>query len=89
MKEKILESSGGHRKTRSKVTRKGQITIPASFRNRNAIKVGSSVELIEAGHRLIVEPIPELLDQVGIDKGRYSPLKLKKMLDESRSKNWR
>jgi len=32
--------------------------------------------------------VPNLLDQVGIDRGKYDPDKLKKMLDESR-KRWR
>ena len=75
------------RKT-SRVTRKGQITIPARFRQENGIKEGSSVEITEVGSKLIVEPVPDLLDLVGCDRGRYDQTKLKKMLDESR-KNWR
>jgi AbrB family looped-hinge helix DNA binding protein len=70
------------------VTRKGQITIPADFRQKNRIKEGSSVEITDLGQKLIIEPIPDLLDLVGCDKGKYDPAKLRKMLDESR-KNWR
>ncbi|MHB2037036.1 MAG: AbrB/MazE/SpoVT family DNA-binding domain-containing protein, partial [Nitrososphaerales archaeon] len=77
-----------NRKTLSRVTRKGQITIPARFRQKNAIREGSSVEITEEGQKLIVEPIPDLLDQVGADKGKYDSARLKKMLDESR-RNWR
>lgn len=77
------------KKTMSKVTRKGQITIPASFRKKNAIREGSFVEIIDEGQKLIIEPIPDLLDQVGVDAGKYDPARLKKMLDESRRPNWR
>jgi AbrB family looped-hinge helix DNA binding protein len=76
------------KRTTSKVTRKGQITIPARFRQENGIKEGSSVEITEEGQKLIVQAVPDMLDLVGCDKGKYDPLKLKRMLDESR-KNWR
>lgn len=74
--------------TLSKVTRKGQITIPVRFRQKNAIRDGSSVEITDIGRRLVIEPVPNLLDLVGCDKGKYHSAKLGKMLDESR-KNWR
>ena len=83
---RMVESQ--HRKTLSKVTRKGQITIPARFRQKNAIREGSSVEMTDAGQKLIIELVPDLLAQVGCDKGKYDSAKLRKMLDESR-KNWR
>ena len=76
------------KKNLSRVTRKGQITIPAHFRQKNGIKQGSSVEMTEAGRKLIIEPVPDLLDLIGCDKDRYDSTKPKKMLDESR-KNWR
>jgi AbrB family looped-hinge helix DNA binding protein len=82
-KEKLQETT-----TISKVTRKGQITIPAWFRRKNSIKEGSIVEITDQGQKLIVEPVPELLDQIGSDKGKYDSTKLRKMLDESR-KHWR
>lgn len=72
----------------SKVTRKGQITIPVRFRKNNSIREGSSVEILDAGEKLIIEPVPDLLEQVGCDKGKYDHTKTKKILDESR-KNWR
>lgn len=75
-------------KTTSKVTRKGQITIPAHFRKKNGIKEGSSVEISEEGQKLIVRPVPDLMDLIGCDKGLYEPSKLRRLLDESR-KNWR
>ena len=44
--------------------------------------------MTDAGQKLIIELVPDLLAQVGCDKGKYDSAKLKKMLDESR-KNWR
>jgi len=77
------------RKRTSKVTRKGQITIPVSFRQKNSLKEGSMVEITETDdNKLIVEPIPDLLSQIGCDKGKYDSAKLRKDLDESR-KLWR
>lgn len=76
------------RKTLSKLTRKGQITIPAHFRKKNAMREGSSVEITDVGHKIIVEPVPDLLSQIGCDKGKYDSIKAKKMLEESRN-NWR
>jgi AbrB family looped-hinge helix DNA binding protein len=72
----------------SKVTRKGQITIPAEFRRRYKIAEGSYVELRDDDARILVEPIPDLLDLVGADSGKYSPHQLKRELDRSRQK-WR
>jgi AbrB family looped-hinge helix DNA binding protein len=85
----MAESQQYKKKTLSKVTRKGQITVPVRFREKNAIREGSTVEITDEGQRLIIEPIPELLDQVGVDRGKYDSTKLRKMLDESRRRNWR
>jgi len=72
----------------SKVTRKGQVTIPSFFRRKYNIQEGTKVEMIEEGSRLILEPVPDLNDLIGIDKGKYDPSTLKRMLDRSRKK-WR
>jgi AbrB family looped-hinge helix DNA binding protein len=72
----------------SKVTRKGQITIPSEFRARHKIVKGSVVQLTDEGSRLIIEPVPDLLDLAGADAGKYAPHELKRMLDESRER-WR
>ncbi|MHB8568399.1 MAG: AbrB/MazE/SpoVT family DNA-binding domain-containing protein [Nitrososphaerales archaeon] len=76
------------RRVISKVTRKGQITIPASFRSKHGIVEGSAVEIDLEDSRLTVKPIPDLLKLVGVDKGKYDPTEIKEMLDKSR-KNWR
>lgn len=72
----------------SKVTRKGQITIPAEFRRRYKIAEGSYVELRDDDSRILVQPVPDLLDLAGADSGKYDPQRLKKELDRSRQK-WR
>jgi len=38
--------------------------------------------------RPAAQSVPDLLDLVGCDKGKYDPSELKKMLDKSR-RNWR
>ena len=48
------------------------------------MREGSSVEITDVGQKLIVEPVPDLLAQVGCDEGEYNSVKVKKMLDESR-----
>jgi len=72
----------------SKVTRKGQITIPAEFRKRYRIAEGSYVELRDDDKRILVQPIPDLLDLAGVDLGKYNGQQLKKELERSRQK-WR
>ena len=62
----------------SKVTRKGQITIPSKFRVRHKILEGSVIQITDEGSRLIVEPVPDLLDLAGVDAGKYDPQRLKK-----------
>jgi len=72
----------------SKVTRKGQITIPASLRERYNIAEGSYVQVRDEDNHLILEPVPDLLDLAGVDAGKYDPAELKRKLDESRAR-WR
>jgi AbrB family looped-hinge helix DNA binding protein len=72
----------------SKVTRKGQITIPVELRRRYKIAQGSYVELRDDETRILVKPIPDLLDLVGADSGKYDAQQMKRELDRSRQK-WR
>jgi hypothetical protein len=57
-------------------------------RQKDAIKEWSPAKITDIGKKLIIEPVPKLLDEVGRDKGKYDPAKIKKMLDESK-KHWR
>jgi len=68
----------------SRVTRKWQITIPAELRRRHGITEGSYVEFREVDKRILLQPIPDLLDLAGVDAGKYDVDELKKELDRSR-----
>lgn len=72
----------------SKVTRKGQVTIPAQFRKRHRIAEGSYVEVTDDEKRILIQPIPNLLDLAGVDTGKFKLEQLKRELDRSRQK-WR
>lgn len=72
----------------SKVTRKGQITIPAELRKRYGIAEGSYVQVRDDEKRILIEPIPDLLDLAEVDAGKYDLERLKEELDRSRRK-WR
>lgn len=61
--------------------------MPAYFRKKRGIGQGSPVQFTEVS-RLILEPVPDLLEIVGVDKGKYKGAELKKILDRSRKK-WR
>lgn len=48
----------------SKVTSKGQITIPTNIRNNLNIPVGSKIELIEKDNYIIIVPINHTLSKL-------------------------
>lgn len=48
----------------SKVTGKGQITIPSSIRNNLNIPIGSKIELIEQDNCIIIVPINNSLSKL-------------------------
>ena len=69
----------------SRVTRKGQVTIPAEFRKSYHIREGSKV-IFRAKRRgeLTLVPSPNLEDMAGIDGGRISYKRAVKKLDRMR-----
>lgn len=71
----------------TKVTRKGQITIPASYRKKYKIREGQKVAFKEERGKLIIEPILRIEDLAGIDAGRISMSAAKKMLDKMRAQD--
>jgi antitoxin PrlF len=64
-----------------RVTRKGQVTIPAEFRKTHQIFEGSRVSFREQKGELILEPIPSIEDLAGIDAGKISYKEATKKLD--------
>lgn len=70
-----------------KVTRKGQITIPASYRKKYKIKEGLKIAFKEEEGKLIIEPITPIEELAGVDAGKMSITAAKKMLDKMRTED--
>jgi len=70
-----------------KVTRKGQVTIPANYRKKYKIREGVKVVFKEERGKLVIEPVPRLEDLAGIDAGKISVAAAKKMLDKMRAQD--
>jgi AbrB family looped-hinge helix DNA binding protein len=67
-----------------KVTRRGQTTIPAEFREKLKIKEGDelAVQITEQG--ILFMPIPKLEELAGVDAQYGSPEEIKKKLEKLR-----
>ena len=67
-----------------KVTRRGQTTIPAEFREKLGIKEGDElvVEATETG--VLFKLIPKLEEMAGIDAEYGTPEEIKKEIDKLR-----
>ncbi len=71
----------------SKVTRKGQVTIPVHFRRAHGIREGSRVSFRRARDGLILIPIPSLEDLAGADAEKITYDEAVKALDKMRSED--
>jgi AbrB family looped-hinge helix DNA binding protein len=69
----------------TRVTRKGQVTIPAEFRKQHGISEGSRVSFRESKAGLILEPVPNIEDLAGVDSQKISYKQAAKKLDETRA----
>lgn len=49
----------------SKITKKGQMTIPAKYRRKYNLREGVVVEFEEAEGELIIRPVPDISDSAG------------------------
>jgi len=49
----------------SKITKKGQTTIPAHYRRRYRLREGSTVVFKETEAGLVIEPVPDISDSAG------------------------
>jgi AbrB family looped-hinge helix DNA binding protein len=67
-----------------KVTRKGQTTIPAQFREKLGIREGDQlvVEATEAG--VLFRLVPRLEELAGVDSAYGTPEEVKKAIDKLR-----
>ncbi len=66
-----------------KVTRNGQITIPAKIRKQYEIKASNSLLVKVTPKGILFKPV-KLLDMVGIDAGYGTAEEIKKMIDKLR-----
>lgn len=67
-----------------KITRRGQTTIPAEFRQKLGIKEGDQL-LVEATEKgILFRPIPKLEDMAGVDAKYGKVEEIKKEIDKLR-----
>jgi AbrB family looped-hinge helix DNA binding protein len=69
------------------VTRKGQVTIPASKRKKYGIREGMRVLVRESSDGILIKPIIPIEDLAGIDSGKITLDGMKKKLDDTRSRD--
>jgi len=69
------------------VTRKGQVTIPASKRRKYGIKEGMRVLVRDSGEGVLITPIIPIEDLAGVDAGKVSLEQMRKELDDLRSRD--
>ncbi len=69
------------------VTRKGQVTIPASKRKKYGIREGMRVLVRESSEGILIKPIIPIEDLAGIDAGKVTLEGMRKRLDDIRSRD--
>ena len=67
-----------------KVTRRGQTTIPAKFREKLGIKEGDELIVEATDKGILFKPIPKLEDMAGTDAEYGTPEEIKKEIDKLR-----
>ncbi len=69
------------------VTKKGQITIPATIRRKYCIGENAKVSIAEEPDRIVIEIQPSFLDLAGNGAGKVTVEEAKRMLDEMRAED--
>lgn len=67
-----------------KVTRRGQTTLPAQYRDRLGIDEGDDLLVEETERGLLVRRIPALLALAGVDARYGTPQEAKKVIEQMR-----
>jgi AbrB family looped-hinge helix DNA binding protein len=67
-----------------KVTRKGQVTIPAPYRRKLHIEEGTKLIVSQDNDAIIMRPVPELEDLAGIHANKVSLEEMRRDLDKMR-----
>jgi len=69
------------------VTRKGQVTIPISKRKKYGIREGMRVLIKDSNEGILITPIAPIEDLAGIDADRISLKRMRKKLDDMRTRD--
>jgi len=72
----------------TKVTRKGQVTIPAPLRKKYSIREGMKIQVTDTPSGLLFKPIQDMNDWAGADAGKYTYEEMTRKLDRLRAR-WR
>ncbi|MFB6212194.1 MAG: AbrB/MazE/SpoVT family DNA-binding domain-containing protein [Candidatus Magasanikbacteria bacterium] len=74
----------------SKVTKKGQVTIPVDMREELGLNSGQKVFFIRKGSKLEIEPVPDFLDLKGSisTQKEYSKEKARKAIKKNLSEKY-
>ena len=67
------------------VTRKGQVTIPASKRKKYGIREGMRVVMKDSRDGILIKPMTPIEDLAGIDSGKVGLEQMRKKLNDMRS----
>jgi len=69
------------------VTKKGQVTIPARFRKQFKIKEGTRLLITQGENVMIVRPLPDIDDLLGMFSGKAKIDEIRIELDEMRKQD--
>ena len=74
---------------RSRMTKKGQITVPSKLRKRFQIEAGKSVEFEETGRGILLRPVHDLIDSAGsLSKYATAEEVLRDLLESRKKPFW-
>ncbi|MEM2925789.1 MAG: AbrB/MazE/SpoVT family DNA-binding domain-containing protein [Methanocellales archaeon] len=73
----------------SKITKKGQMTIPARYREKYNLKKGIRVAFEETDKGLLIKPIPDIADSAGVLSDFAAPEEVLIELMKTRKENFR
>lgn len=73
----------------SKITKKGQMTIPVEYRRKYNLKEGVVVAFEETEEGLIIRPVPDIADSAGALSKYANPKELLAYLMKAREESFR
>lgn len=73
----------------SKITKKGQMTIPVEYRRKYNLKEGVLISFEETENGLVIRPVPDITDSAGALSKYADPKELLLDLIKAREENFR